>query len=345
LEDILAKYNTRPREFAVIGDSALFTRGDSAKPGEKVPRGFIGIATGPKAPSIPATESGRRELADWLVARDNPLTARVFVNRVWHWVFGRGLVPSVDNFGTMGQMPANQPLLDHLALEFEQNGWSMKKLVREIVLSHAYRLASTYDEANFIADPENALVWRMSPRRLDAECIRDAMLAVSGALQLPPPVGSAVAQVGDGALNGRIIRTMRLPLNDDQFLSARGQCRSVYLPVPRNAVPDSLALFDFAEANAVTGARDTTTVAGQALYVLNSESVGTLAQSFAGRLLSLPASERIDRAFHMAFARPPTTAEKTSALKLFEGFPGDEIAAWASFCRALYGSAEFRILD
>ena len=221
----------------------------------------------------------------------------------------------------------------------------MKKLVREIVLSHAYQLASTYDETNFTADPENTLVWRMSPRRLDAECIRDAMLAVSGTLQLQPPVGSAVAQVGDGALNGRVIRSMRLPLNDDQFLSAAGNHRSVYLPVPRNAVPDSLAMFDFAEANVVTGARDTTTVAGQALYVLNSEYVSTLAQSFAGQLLALPADERIDRAFSMAFARSPTTAEKTSALRLFDGFPGDETTAWASFCRALFGSAEFRILN
>ena len=119
MEDIMTKFFSRPPEFAAIGDSALFARGDPAKPGEKVPRGFIGIASGPNVPAIPATESGRRELGDWLVARDNPLTSRVFVNRVWHWVFGRGLVASVDNFGTMGQLPANQALLDHLSLEFQ----------------------------------------------------------------------------------------------------------------------------------------------------------------------------------------------------------------------------------
>jgi hypothetical protein len=264
---------------------------------------------------------------------------------VWHWLFGRGLVESVDNFGATGQAPANQALLDHLALAFQDDGWSVKKLIREIVLSRAWQLASTHDETNFTADPENALVWRGSPRRLDAECIRDAMLAVSGALQTQPPAGSAVALAGDGAFGGRPIRAMRQPLSDEPFLSAAGDFRSVYLPVPRNAVPDALAVFDFAEANAVTGARDTTTVPGQALYLLNSEFVGAQSRRFAERLLALPRGQRIERAFLSTFARPPTAAEKAAALKLFDGFPGDESAAWASFCRALFGSAEFRILD
>src|SRR6185503_12304010 len=134
--------------------------------------------------------SGRRELAEWVASPENPLTARVMANRVWHHLFGRGLVPSVDNFGAMGERPSHPALLDYLAARFVAQGWSVKTLIREIVLSHAYQLATTYDASNYTADPENALGWRMTPRRLDAEAARDAMLAVSGRLQLQPPIGS-----------------------------------------------------------------------------------------------------------------------------------------------------------
>jgi hypothetical protein len=161
-----------------------------------------------------------------------------------------------------------------------------------------------------------------------------------------PPVGSAVALAGDGALGGRQIPSMRQPFNDEIFIDASGNFRSVYLPVVRNALPDALAAFDFSEPTTVGGNRDATNVPAQALYVLNNEFVSAQAQCFADRLLALPPQLRVVQAFRFAFSRPPTATEEAAARALFDGFPTrHERAAWASFCRALFGSAEFRILD
>jgi hypothetical protein len=345
-DDVFARYRARPVDLSAVGDSPLFFRGDVAKPADKVPRGFLSVLDATEPAKIALGQSGRRELADWLTSPGNPLTARVYVNRVWHWLFGRGLVESVNNFGATGAAPTNAALLDYLARRFQDEGWSTKKLVREIVLSRAYQLSSAYDDKSFTADPENAFVWRHSPRRLEAEAIRDGMLAVSGALQLEPPVGSAVATAGDGALGGRQIPRMRQPLSDELFIAATGNYRSVYLPVVRNALPDALAAFDFSEPSTVGGNRDATNVPGQALYLLNSEFVAAQSRNFAERLLALPPQERIPQAFELAFSRPPSAGEEAAARVLFDGYPtSDEKAAWTSFCRALFGCAEFRILD
>src|SRR5262249_25480460 len=134
-------------------------------------------------PPIPPGESGRRQLAEWLASTRNPLTARVMVNRIWHWLFGAGLVRTVDSFGTTGEPPSHPELLDYLAVRFINEEWSVKKIVREIVLSHTYQLAAEKPPA---ADPENRLLSRANQRRLDAECLRDAMLQVSGRLDLTP---------------------------------------------------------------------------------------------------------------------------------------------------------------
>jgi hypothetical protein len=334
----------RPAQFSSINDSPFFARGDVDKPGTRVPRGFVSVIAS-KARAIPSKESGRRELADWLVADTNPLTSRVFVNRVWHWLFGRGIVSTVDNFGTMGQPPSNPGLLDHLALRLQSGGWSMKSLIKEIVMSHAYQLAATHDAKNFEADPENTLVWRMTPRRLDAECIRDAMLAVSGGLNLEAPVGSAVAQYGDGAIGGYPIKSLRAPLSDEPFLTASSDFRSAYLPVPRNAVPDALTVFDFAEPSAVNGSREVTTVPSQALYLLNNDFVAKQAKRFADKLRSLPENQRATAAFKLAFARAPTANEAKAAQNFFDDYPRLESDVLTSFCRALLGSAEFRSID
>ena len=344
IEETFQMYTGRPAQFRSINDSPLFARGDVDKPGGKVPRGFVS-AIAPKAPSISSKESGRRELADWLVAENNPLTARVFANRVWHWLFGQGIVPTVDNFGTMGQPPSNPALLDHLALRLQGGGWSMKGLIKEIVMSHTYQLAATHDAKNFEADPENTLVWRMTPRRLDAECIRDAMLAVSGGLNLEPPAGSAVAQRGDGMIGGYPIKSLRAPLSDEPFLTASSDVRSVYLPVPRNALPDALTVFDFAEPSAVNGSREVTTVPSQALYLLNNDFVARQAKRFADRLYRLPEDQRAGAAFRLAFARAPTAGETQAMQRFFADYPGLKNDALTSFCRALLGSAEFRSID
>ncbi|MEA3211086.1 MAG: hypothetical protein QOE70_4143 [Chthoniobacter sp.] len=354
--------------FGTITDSPLYARGDVDKPGEKVPRGFLTVLSLGGAPAIPAATSGRRELADWLTTPQNPLTARVMANRIWHWLFGEGIVESVDNFGTMGQQPANPALLDHLATRLVENGWSMKKTIREIVLSHTYQLASTYDQKGFAADPENKLGWRHSKRRLDAECIRDAMLAAAGTLELKPPVGSAVAQAGEGPIGQRRF----FGVSEDVLINANTNARSVYLAVARDVLPDALAVFDFAEPSLVTGARETTNVPSQALFLLNSPFAAVQAQKFAERVTAAYPSgpnggvtanldQRVTYAYWLAFARPPAAVERQAAFAFFSRFPSnwskgdksaagmldaeDARAAWTSFCRALTASAEFRYLN
>ena len=356
--------------FAYITDSPLFARGEVDKPGEKVPRGFLSVLASDQAPSIRPGTSGRLELAEWLTSPTNPLTARVMTNRVWHWLFGKGIVESVDNLGSTGQKPSNQALLDHLALRFQKEGYSVKKLIRELMLSRAYQLSSAFDEKNFSADSENTLVWRMSKRRLDAECLRDAMLAVSGDIQYYPPAGSAIAMAGDGMINGPRGRGI-----SEASVSAETDVRSVYLPVARDLLPDSLALFDFAEPSLVTGERETTNVPSQALYMLNSSFVESRASRLAERVaagypaapnagLNASLPERITYAYWLVFSRPPDNAERTAAMSFFNRFPaawsktaagtnGAPVfrdasavkAAWTGFCRALFASAEFRYLN
>ena len=211
------------RERERVLNSPIYQRGEIDKPGELVPRGVVQVVT----TSIPEIRqgSGRLELADWLASPENPLTARVMVNRIWLHLFGRGLVPTPDNFGAAGQPPSHPELLDHLAVTFMENGWSVKTLIRQLVLSRAYQLDSRFDARASEADPDNVLVWRMSKRRLEAEAVRDAMLAVSGQLDLAKPKGSAVARAGEGNSFG---------LHAAGAFDARLPVRSVYLPVLRN---------------------------------------------------------------------------------------------------------------
>jgi hypothetical protein len=284
--------------------------------------------------------SGRRELADWLASPTNPLTARVIVNRVWLHLFGRGLVASPDNFGAAGQRPSHPELLDTLAVNFMADGWSLKRLVRTIVLSRAYGLDSSHDPHNFEADPDNALVWRMSKRRLDAEVLRDALLFVSGRLAPEPPVGSAVARTGEGL--ALFLRVAGLDASDLH--------RSVYLPVVRDGMLESLALFDFADPSLVTGERATTTGPAQALYFMNGAFVARQADALAKRVRAFEGddSQWIDRAYRLALSRPPTAKERDHALAFLREFAaraeGNERAnaAWSAFCQALFASAEFR---
>jgi hypothetical protein len=361
----------RPPEFAAISDSPVYGRGEADKPGEKAPRGFITLLSPAETQAaIPSGTSGRRELAEWVSSAQNPLTARVMVNRVWHWVFGQGLVNTPDNFGTTGNKPSNQALLDSLAVQFVKDGWSVKKLVREIVLSHAYQLSSAYNEKNFGADPENTLVWRMSKRRLDAECIRDAILQTSGQLSLKQYPGSVIAYSGDGPIGlARFFGVQEETIVD---AGSRSTLRSVYLPIPRDILPDVLAVFDFAEPTLVSGSRETTNVPSQALYMLNSPFVQKAAEKFADRALATyPAGpnggiganlqQRVTYCYWMSYGRGPTQSERAAASEFFTKFPaswkkgddqpagvrGDEAikAAWSSFCRALFASAEFRYLN
>ncbi len=222
------------------------------------------------------------ELADALATDDHPLTARVIVNRVWAWMFGRGIVESVDNFGTTGAEPSHPELLDYLADRFVKEHWSIKQLVRAIALSHTYQLASTYRAAEFTADPENKWLWRHSPRRLEAEEIRDAVLAASARLNLVPPKASLIGRGSDGIIGGgpRIS-----PISEQQISQADGSFRSIYLPLPRTIQPVLLAEFDMPDASAVQGMRESTNVPAQALFMLNSDFVARQAEFVALRVL------------------------------------------------------------
>lgn len=359
----------RPAQFSKINDSALYIRGDVDKPKDSIPRGFVTVLSKGEPQPIAKGTSGRLELAQWMTSPGNPLTARVMVNRVWNWVFGQGLVSSVDNFGTTGTLPSNQALLDYLALHFSRDlNWSVKSLVRELVLSHAYALSSQYNDHAFHVDPENALCWRMSPRRLEAECIRDAILTVSGAMDLRPPVGSSVARFGDGPIAGPRFRGM----SESALLNPQSSQRSIYLPAARDMQPEALDVFDGAEGSFVTGRRDTTNTPSQALFFLNSPFVAEQAEKFATKLLTaIPPSgpnagmndkliERVRWAYGLCFSRSPTEGEIYAAQAFFSRIssttandktlvklPHEKLTkdAWTSFCRSLMASAEFRELN
>ncbi len=330
----------RERDEAI--DSPLYVRGELDQPGEVVPRGLVRVLWEDSSASI-ASGSGRRELAEWLASPANPLTARVMVNRIWLHLFGRGLVSTPDNFGAAGARPSHPELLDRLAVDFMDDGWSIKGLIRRIVLSRAYGLDSAHDPRNFEADPDNALVWRMSKLRLDAEEVRDSLLFVGGRLATRPPVGSPVARAGEGL--AFFVRV--------EGLDATETHRSVYLPVVRDQVLESLALFDFADPSLVTGERATTTGPAQALFFLNGPFVIRQAEALAERVRATETDEarRVDRAYRIAVARHPTPAERDRALAFLRKFAaragGDDPAraAWSAFCQALLASAEVRYRD
>jgi cytochrome c553 len=349
------------RDAKTVGDTALRVRGQAEAMGPVVPRGFLSVMPVPDAPKIDPRQSGRLELAAWLTSPHNPLTPRVMVNRVWQHLFGQGLVTTVDNFGSTGDRPSHPELLDHLAGGFVRDGWSVKKLVRSLVLTRAYRLSADASAANVAVDPGNRLVWRHSPRRLEAEEIRDAALAAAGTLDPNRPEASPARDLKVMELRDNGPEAGRLA---EQALASRH--RSVYLPLLRGLVPRSLEVFDFAEQGMVTGSRDTTTVVTQALYLLNDPFVRRQSLALAGRVLREKEDDaaRIALAYRLTLAREPAAKEVQRALAYLQdceavtraapmrppvadapGSPADpKTAAWMSFCQALLGSAEFRYL-
>jgi hypothetical protein len=322
------------REGRNISNSRLYVRGELDQPGETVPRGFPQVLT-TKQPEL-GEGSGRQELGDWIASKDNPLTARVMVNRVWLHLFGRGLVPTPDNFGASGLPPSNPALLDHLAAHFIDEGWSVKKLIRTMVLSHAYSLSSRFETKNFEADPDNVLVWRMPKRRLEAEALRDAILAVSGRLDLTPPQGSAISRGGEGNV---AFRFRGNPAGGDDAH------RTVYLSIVRDRLPEMLTLFDFPDPSLITGERATTTVPAQALFMMNNPFVIRQAEALAERLLAGADDypTKLKRAYLLCYSRHPSAKEIEKA----EGFLAEygkkhsKRQSWTALCQAFYASAEF----
>lgn len=322
-------------EVPAIEEIRVHIRGSVHTLGEPVTRGVLSVATYGEAPTMSSHESGRRELADWLVDEQNPLTARVYANRVWHWLFGSGLVRTTDNFGTTGEVPSHPELLDQLALGFMEDGWSVKSLIRRIVLSRTYCLASVDDPKAQAVDPENRLLGKMNRRRLDAECIRDTILSVSGTL--------------DPEMKGMSFST---ELAADYGFNHREPRRSVYLPVFRNAIPELFDVFDFADPSMVVGRRNVSTVAPQALFLLNHPFVLEQSKHAARRLLAQPGLDdtgRIDRVYELAVGRKPTDAERRIALSFLAqndsgGKPADE-GSWALLFQAVFASIDFRYVN
>lgn len=300
------------------------------------PRGELRVVGLPQLPVIPATASGRLQLAQWIASSSNPLTARVFVNRVWSHLFGHGIVPLVDEFGTISDEPPHRELLDHLARRFIADGWSVKKLIREIVLSRTYRLGGwTAGEG-----PSSELFAHAVPRRLEWEALRDSLLMASGRLTFDRPGGVQVAGTGGKA---RGASTYSLLKNDAPY-------RTVYLPVLRSLLPEEYSTFDFPDPHQIMGQREVTTVAPQALFFMNSDFVVECARGAAERLLKDESADaaRVRLGYLRLLSREPSREEVTDAISLLRALQPPESSRspeqyrWTALVQALMSSAEFR---
>ncbi|MGI9470603.1 MAG: PSD1 and planctomycete cytochrome C domain-containing protein [Rubripirellula sp.] len=433
-------------------DARLLVRGEIDQPAQTVRRGFPQVLCS-TSPTIDQDSSGRLEFARWIGSSENPLTARVMVNRIWQHLIGQGIVTSTENFGSTGQAPSHPELLDYLAVEFMESDWSVKSMVRLIATSHVYRISSDFDQRDHEYDPDNTLVWRANPRRLDAEAIRDAMLSISGEIDFDRPRGSEVAKAGyvrvrdgilgdpreafrraaAGATANRVRESFRTSRGGNDGGGSRfggngmqrggqrfrsegasrqsggspnaqtrnngqnsrfggtdrpGQTmgrsmfggrrtsqgmagtsmrdfassvtnaldmegakfRSVYLPMVRDEEPRSLEVFDLADSSTVTGMRESSNTANQALYMMNNRFVIQQSNSFARRILQERerSGDRIGYAFTLAYGRPPTSGERSATSAFVRSFaagarPSEDTLS--AFCQSLLASAEFRYID
>lgn len=381
-------------------DVPLLVRGEIDQAAQTVPRGFPQVLCSTPA-RLDGQTSGRLELARWIGSDQNTLTARVMVNRIWKHLIGQGIVTSTENFGVTGQAPSHPELLDHLAIRFVDSGWSIKSLIRDIATSRIYRVNSDFNERAHRHDPENRLLWRSNPRRLDAEAIRDAMLSIGGQIDFDRPRGSEVAKAGyvrvrEGTLGDprqmmrdavgmagrnareemqkRFASRRRLPggkrgmpppefnreamaakIRDaahrvqNQLDMEDAKYRSVYLPIVRDQEPRSLEVFDFADSNMVTGDRESSNTANQALYMMNNRFVVAQSEAFANRIAKHDQnnSQRINQAFLLAYGRPPTKAERTAIATFLKAYTktASDSETMTAVCQSLFASAEFRYVD
>ncbi len=323
------------REHDQAEDYFVCIRGDAHRLGEPVKRHALSVLRLEKDLDIDRNASGRRQLAQWLVDPRNPLPARVYVNRVWSHLLGHGIVRTVDNFGLMGQQPSHPKLLDYLAAEFIENGWSTKSLIRELVNSRTYQLSVTHVKQNSAIDPENRLLWRQARRRLDVECIRDAILSFSGQLD---------RSSGGPSISADLKREFGF-----EYDSLR---RTVYLPIFRNTLHDMLEVFDFPNPNLVTGFRNESTLPSQALYLMNSPFVREQAHAAAERLLNdnlRSDKERLELAYRRALGRQPKLREQDRIMRFLDesdlSNERQRLAAWTDICHTLIASLDFRYVQ
>jgi mono/diheme cytochrome c family protein len=326
-----------------VGNAHVQIKGNPARPGKEVPRRFL-LVLGGKELSPEVKGSGRLELARWLTDKANPLTSRVMVNRIWQFHFGNGIVATPNDFGKRGKSPTHPELLDFLADRFVASGWSVKSMHRLIMLSRTYQLASRDDAANAKVDINNEYLWRFNRHRLDAESIRDMMLALSGALK------RSMA----GAHPFPDQTTWDFSEHNPFKAVYDTKVRSVYLMTQRFQKHPFLALFDGADTNASTELRKTSTTALQALFLMNDPFVHKQAKGFAARLMSDRGDDagRIERAYELALGRPASAEEQAEAVDYLgkihaklkaAGVPPDQLLAqtWQSFVRAVFLSNEF----
>ncbi len=317
-------------------------RGNYLTLGDDCVRRFPTVISEPNQPALPANASGRLELAQWLTSPKNPLTARVFVNRVWRWKFGRGLVGSVDNFGALGDLPTHPELLDWLALSFvKEDGWSLKKLQKRIMLTNTYMMSGQYEKKAGELDPDNRFLWRFPRQRLEAEQIRDSILAVSGTL--------------DRTMGGSLMkfkpREYVTSTESKDSIDYNVTRRAVYLPVIRAAVYDVYTAFDFGDPTVMNGDRASTTVAPQALFMLNSQIIMNATKAQAGALLKHTEwtdEQRVRQLYLTCYGRPATESEVKVALGFLGRFltvytkaKDPRMSAWQSLCKSLIAANEF----
>jgi hypothetical protein len=355
-EKAAAEHQAQPLPFATAyavaeaakpGDAVIQIKGDPARPGEKVPRHFLTVLGGA---SLPPEEkgSGRRQLAEWLVSKDNPLTARVIANRVWHHHFGRGLVPTPNDFGRQGRAPTHPELLDYLAARLRDGSWSLKALHREIMLSRTYRLATTRRAEALAKDPLNELLTAYPRRRLEAESIRDTLLALGGNLDLSPAGPHPFPPPKDWKF------TQHNPFKATYETNRR----SVYLMTQRIQRHPYLATFDAADPSASTPARPTSTTPVQSLFFLNDPFFHEQSQRLAERLLREAPDDaaRLRRAYLLMFSRLPTDSEERAVRDFLSGVRTPLRAAgaadkdlesetWRAAIRTLLRLNEFIYLD
>ena len=319
-------------------DHKIHLRGSHLTLGQTVPRRFPRIMAGDTT-AIGSQGSGRLELADWLTRAEHPLTSRVIVNRLWTWHFGAGIVRTVDNFGLLGELPTHPELHDWLATEFPRRNWSIKAFHRLAMSSAAYQRDGRADDHQLEHDPDNRLWGRYSRRRLQIEELRDAMSVSAGTLD---------ERLGGGLLTteNRKYVTSTANVNPDMYRTRR---RSLYLPVVRSALFDVFQAFDFADPNVSSGERQSTTVAAQALFLMNSEFVSQESLALADELLAgMFANDQlqIQAAYHAVLGREPTESEVARIAEfLLETSGEDRRRVWQSVCRALMSTNEFVFVD
>lgn len=350
---LLAKYKTTSHvAMALLDgngvDENLFIRGNHKTLGELVPRRFLEALGGLDNPPI-EQGSGRLELARQVVDPANPLTSRVMVNRLWHHLFGRGIVPSTDNFGVLGQTPSHPELLDYLATQFVEEGWSVKRMIRRLVLTRTYQMASTASPEALELDPTNVWLQHARIRRLQAEVIRDSILAVSGKL--------------DRTMHGPSVPVYLTP-----FMQGRGRPqsgpldgagrRSIYISIRRNFLAPMMLAFDAPTPFTTIGKRNVSNVPAQALILMNDPFVVEQARHWAERLLAEspePPAERIKTIYRSALGRPPEAEELSAALAFIDEQAAElglspeqaagEVRIWADLCHVMFNVKEFIFID